>query len=101
MVFRMGRGHSARRKFAARNVYQPECLETICAQGWGLLKLEDQIDEMQDPFMRKGLQLLVDGNSRKKIRNGLRSICRPMSSTIFRAARIWESASGYAPTIGH
>jgi chemotaxis protein MotA len=66
----------------------------------GVLKLEDQIDEMSDTFMRKGLQLLVDGNSAEKIRNVLEVDLRTYEQQNFQAARVWESAAGYAPTIG-
>lgn len=66
----------------------------------GLLKLEDQIDEVQDPFVRKGLQLLVDGNSAEKIRNVLEVDLRTFEQQRFQSARVWESAAGYSPTIG-
>lgn len=66
----------------------------------GVLKLEDQIDDMQDPFMRKGLQLLVDGNSPEKIRNVLEVDLHTYEQQHFQSARIWESAAGYSPTIG-
>lgn len=66
----------------------------------GVLKLEDQIDEIEDPFIRKGLQLLVDGNSAEKIRNVLEVDLRTFEQQRFQAARVWESAAGYAPTIG-
>jgi chemotaxis protein MotA len=66
----------------------------------GVLKLEDQIDNMADPFMRKGLQLLVDGNNAEKIRNVLEVDLRTFEQQRFQSARVWESAAGYAPTIG-
>jgi chemotaxis protein MotA len=66
----------------------------------GVLKLEDQIDEMADPFMRKGLQLLVDGNNAEKIRNVLDVDLHTYEQCHFQSARVWESAAGYAPTIG-
>jgi chemotaxis protein MotA len=66
----------------------------------GVLKLEDQIDAMQDPFMRKGLQLLVDGTGAEKIRNVLEVDLHTYEQHHFQSARIWESAAGYAPTIG-
>jgi chemotaxis protein MotA len=66
----------------------------------GLLKLEEQIDEMSDPFIRKGLQLLVDGNSAEKIRSVLDIDLHTYEQTHFQSARVWESAAGYAPTIG-
>jgi chemotaxis protein MotA len=66
----------------------------------GVLKLEDQIDEVSDPFIRRGLQLLVDGNTAEKIRTVLEVELRTFEQQHFQAARVWESAAGYAPTIG-
>jgi chemotaxis protein MotA len=66
----------------------------------GVLKLEDQIDEVSDPFVRKGLQLLVDGNTAEKIRSVLDVDLQTYEQCHFQSARVWESAAGYSPTIG-
>jgi chemotaxis protein MotA len=66
----------------------------------GLLKLEDQLGMVKDPFARKGLQLLVDGNSGQKIREVLEVDLHAYEQFSFQSARVWESAAGYAPTIG-
>lgn len=66
----------------------------------GVLKLEDDIDEISDPFIRKGLQLLVDNNSAEKIRNVLDVDLHTYEQLHFQSARVWESAAGYSPTIG-
>jgi chemotaxis protein MotA len=66
----------------------------------GPLKLEDQIDEMSDPFIRKGLQMLVDGMTADKIRSVMDVELQTFEQQHFQAARIWESAAGYSPTIG-
>lgn len=66
----------------------------------GVLKLEDQIDELSDPFVRKGLQLLVDGTNAEKIRSVLDVDLQTYEQFHFQSARVWESAAGYSPTIG-
>lgn len=66
----------------------------------GVLKLEHHIDNVSDPFLRKGLQLLVDGISAEKIRNVLEVDIQTFEQRNFQSARIWESAAGYSPTIG-
>ena len=66
----------------------------------GVLKLEDQIDDLSDPFVRKGLQMLVDGHSQEKIRNVMEVDLRTFEQQQFQSARVWESAAGYSPTIG-
>lgn len=103
-IFAMGIG-MGRWAFATPKIPQQKMVYQLSA--WsnvvrreGLLKLEDQIDEMSDPFIRKGLQLLVDGNSAEKIRSVLDIDLHTYEQTHFQSARVWESAAGYAPTIG-
>jgi len=66
----------------------------------GILALESQIATNPDPFVKKGLQMLVDGNSGEKIREVLDIDNLTYEKFNFQAARIWESAAGYSPTIG-
>lgn len=66
----------------------------------GILMLENHLDEIHDPFMRKGLQLLVDGNSAEKIREVMEVDIDTHEQLNWQASRVWESAAGYAPTIG-
>ena len=66
----------------------------------GLLTLENQIDALPDPFMRKGLQLLVDGVEPNRLREVLEVEIGVWEGQMRQAARIWEAAGGYAPTIG-
>lgn len=66
----------------------------------GILILESQIAGNRDPFVKKGLQLLVDGNSAGKIREVLEVDNHTFEKLHFQAARTWEAAAGYAPTIG-
>lgn len=80
-------------------IYQLSAWSNVVRRN-GVLLLEDQIDEMSDPFIRKGLQLLVDGTTSEKIRNVLEIDLQTYEQTHFQAARVWESAAGYSPTIG-
>ncbi len=66
----------------------------------GILALEGQIKSIDDPFLRKGLQLLVDGNSAEKIREVMEIDLNSYENLRWQSARVWESAAGYAPTIG-
>jgi chemotaxis protein MotA len=66
----------------------------------GILILEQQIAMNMDSYTRKGLQLLVDGNSAEKIREVLEVDNRTYEQLRFQSARVWESAAGYSPTIG-
>lgn len=66
----------------------------------GLLALEVQVSTLTDPFMKKGLQLLVDGAEPDRLRDVLEVEISSYEAQMKLAARIWESAGGYAPTIG-
>lgn len=66
----------------------------------GLLALEAKIEQLPDPFMRKGLQLLVDGIEPERIREVLEVEISTWEADLKHSSKIWESAGGYAPTIG-
>lgn len=66
----------------------------------GLLTLEKQLDTLADPFMRKGLQLLIDGAEPARLREVLEVEINAWEAKLRQGARVWEAAGGYAPTIG-
>jgi len=66
----------------------------------GVLALESRLRIMGDLFTRKGLQLLVDGADPDQIREVLQIEIAGYEERLRRAARVWEAAGGYAPTIG-
>ncbi|MDD5384858.1 MAG: flagellar motor protein [Gallionella sp.] len=66
----------------------------------GILVLEARTSAIDDPFLKKGLQLLVDGNSAEKIREVLDVDTHSWEQLRWQSARAWEAAAGYSPTIG-
>ncbi|OHC91230.1 MAG: flagellar motor protein, partial [Sideroxydans sp. RIFOXYD2_FULL_59_7] len=66
----------------------------------GILALEGQIKTVNDPFVQKGLQLLVDGHSAEKVREVLEIDLNSYETLHWQSARVWEAAAGYSPTIG-
>lgn len=66
----------------------------------GTLALEDLLDSVEDPFTRTGLQMLVDGFEPERIRDAMQVEINYYENRQKTAARVWESAGGYAPTIG-
>ncbi len=66
----------------------------------GLLSLDRYIESVQHPFLRKGLQLVVDGSDGSKVREILESEVAAFELQQRQAVKVWESAGGYAPTIG-
>lgn len=66
----------------------------------GMLALEGHLAEMTDPFLRKGLQLLVDGAEPDRMREVLEVEMYAHEEQMKLSAKVWESAGGYAPTVG-
>ena len=66
----------------------------------GLLALEDNVGGVKDPFTKKGLQMLVDGAEPDILRAALDLEITAYENQKKQAAKIWEAAGGYAPTIG-
>jgi len=74
-------------------------LWSLTARRDGLLSLE-QFMGKADPFVAKGLRLVVDGIQPDKLRSLLEHEINGYEFAQRQSARIWESAAGYAPTVG-
>lgn len=66
----------------------------------GLLGLEALAEQQDDDFTRTGLRLLVDGASVESIRLSLEIEMVAREQRDLKAARVFESMGGYAPTLG-
>ena len=66
----------------------------------GLLGLEDVYEKEQDSFVRKGLQLLVDGSEPETIRHVLEVEMENREHLDTQAAKMFEGMGGYTPTVG-
>lgn len=66
----------------------------------GLLALETFVPRQKDNFSKKALQLLVDGTDPERLREVLEVEIDVYEDELHQAARVWEAAGGYAPTIG-
>ncbi|MBL8073610.1 MAG: flagellar motor protein [Nitrospira sp.] len=66
----------------------------------GLLALEGKLKTITDPFMKKGVQLIVDGTEPKAVIEILEIEVEHHEEQGVIAAKVWEAAGGYAPTIG-
>lgn len=66
----------------------------------GLLGLQRFMEDHDDPFIAKGLRLLTDGVDPYKMRDILGIEITTFETREKQAARVWEAAGGYAPTIG-
>ena len=66
----------------------------------GLLALERHLVLTRDPFQKDALQLLIDGADAAKLRDTLDVQIVSFETAQRQAARVWEVAGGYAPTLG-
>jgi chemotaxis protein MotA len=66
----------------------------------GVLALEGKLGEVKDPFMRRALQFVVDGVDANVTRDTLESAIDAEMEEDSAAAKVWESAGGFAPTVG-
>jgi chemotaxis protein MotA len=66
----------------------------------GLLGLEEDIANIEDPFLKKGLQLVVDGTDMEMIREILETDTAFMASRHKTGSDLMTAAGGFAPTLG-
>lgn len=66
----------------------------------GIVSLEDVAMKIDDPFLAKGLNLAVDGTDLQEIRKMMEIDMEMEREHVEREARVFESAGGFAPTIG-
>ncbi len=70
------------------------------ARKQGLLGLEPSVEEERDEFLRKGLQLVVDGSEPETIRSILEVELDTREAADNRAAKVFEGMGIYSPTLG-
>ena len=70
------------------------------ARKQGLLGLEPMIDREGDPFVKKALQLLVDGSEPDAISNVMNVELHVREHADITAAKVFEGMGVYSPTLG-
>src|SRR5579864_7268229 len=66
----------------------------------GLVSLENDTLQIQDPFLRKALTLAVDGTDLQEMRNMMQLEIDMTESRAIAQAKVFECAGGYSPTVG-
>jgi chemotaxis protein MotA len=66
----------------------------------GLLALESELDEIEDAFTKKGMQLVVDGTDPDLVREILEVEVDAMAARHKEGAEVFKTAGGFAPTMG-
>jgi len=70
------------------------------ARKQGIVSLEQEADKIQDPFLRKALNLAVDGKELSQIRSIMELEIDLIEQRGEAEAKAFEAAGGFAPTIG-
>jgi chemotaxis protein MotA len=66
----------------------------------GLLALEAQVKDIDDPFLKRGLQMGIDGTDPEELRAVLEGEIAAKKGEDKVAAKFFNAMGGYAPTIG-
>ena len=66
----------------------------------GLVSLDAELEEIEDPFLKKSLMLAVDGTEPEELRKIMELELDNQAEYEEQVAQVFESAGGFAPTIG-
>src|ERR1700710_2001733 len=66
----------------------------------GLLALESEVKNIDDPFLKRGLQMSIDGTDPEDLRAILEGEIAAKKAEDKAAAKFFNAMGGYAPTIG-
>ena len=66
----------------------------------GLISLEQEAQSVRDPFIKKGISLVVDGIDPQKLRETLEADIMAYEDHTKHSIEFYEAAGGYSPTIG-
>jgi chemotaxis protein MotA len=66
----------------------------------GILALQNDISQIEDPFLKKGMELMTDGTDPQLLRDILETELTVYEESMGAAAKMWETAGGFTPTVG-
>ncbi|HLK69755.1 MAG TPA: flagellar motor protein [Bryobacteraceae bacterium] len=66
----------------------------------GIVSLEQEAASIPDPFLKKALNLAVDGTDLQEIRQMMEIDIEVSEQASESEAKVWDAAGGYAPTVG-
>ena len=66
----------------------------------GLLALEEQVKDIDDPFLKRGLEMVIDGTDSEEVTVALYSEIDAMRDRHKTGAKFFADMGGYAPTLG-
>jgi len=66
----------------------------------GIISLDSELEKIQDPFLKKSLMLAVDGMEPQELRKMMELELDNQAEHDEKVPQVFESAGGFAPTIG-
>jgi len=66
----------------------------------GLLRLDSELENVHDDFMKHGLMMAIDGTDENLVRRVLESELATRETAALTGSRFFETAGGFAPTLG-
>ena len=84
----------------SKKTIQEALIWSVVARREGFLSLERYMESSKDPFISKGLRLVIDGIDPARIKDILEVDVSLYEMEQRQAIKIWEAAGGYSPTIG-
>lgn len=84
----------------SRKNVQDALIWSVVARREGFLSLERYMEASKDPFIGKGLRLVIDGIDPLRLKDILDVDISFYEMEQRQAIKIWEAAGGYSPTIG-
>jgi chemotaxis protein MotA len=83
-----------------KTTVQDAMIWSVVARREGFLSLERYLSSTKDPFIAKGLRLIIDGIEPHRIKEIMEVDISLYEIEQRQAIKIWDSAAGYSPTIG-
>jgi len=101
----LGMGKLLQKAFLAKVTPPHKLVEDIVklaerARREGLLALEDAVKTVEHPFLKRGLQLAIDGTDPEELHDILHAEVGAKKKSDKAGMKFFESMGGYAPTIG-
>jgi chemotaxis protein MotA len=66
----------------------------------GIVSLDDELESIEDPFLKRSLMLAVDGTEPEELRKMMDSALNAKAEQEELVSQVFDSAGGFAPTIG-
>jgi chemotaxis protein MotA len=100
-----GAGKQLQKAFLAKVTPPTQLVENIVklaerARREGLLALEDAVKTVEHPFLKRGLQLAIDGTDPEELHDILHAEIAAKKKADKASSKLFENMGGYAPTIG-